>query len=339
MKNLTFRVASVETIATEDGITKYARLVGNDIDALGNPHKLLLSLEGVRPGDEVEFAMKLPLPRLHFLHHYDRPNQGDNLSGPYHYFNFGNHLKMSWDIEVVKGSPKEFRIGDSIVIGGGIYFHRNKPRLATLIKNAKRSVAWGLGLDERLDNSDFVRSFDLFGTRERQSALIDNKSVFYVPCASCMNPVFDHIDRQSKKGETPVVFHFNGGFNDKEIRQRLSVATPTTSTISSFVEIIRNLKSAECIVTNSYHGAYWGSLLAKKVVCIPTEVPKWAGLHPNVILIHSADELEGAINNTSPVPHDYRLECRLVNSDFFDRVQKMLKSDKEALNATKCENG
>lgn len=224
---------------------------------------------------------------IHFLHHYDRPNRGDMLSGPYNYFNFGDYRKISWDKNIINNDLADFFDGDSVIMGGGIYFARGKPRFDRLVKRARNFIGWGLGLDPRLNLEEFIGNFTLLGTRERKLALIDDKKVFYVPCASCMNPVFTGIPAIEAMfggdahgdGEQAIALHLNGGFNRSVIVKKIGTQNfPITTTTDAFGKIVRNLWNADIVITNSYHGAYWSSLLGKKVICIKTDVPKWEGL-------------------------------------------------------------
>ena len=211
-------------------------------------------------------------------------------------------------------------------MGGGIYFTRDKPRLARLIERSRHFIGWGIGLDARLNNDEFINKYTLLGTRERNSNFIDDKRVFYVPCASCMNEVFVRPAASSdigKKGDR-IALHTNGGFNQKLILKRFGHMEKTT-TVDTFADIIANLESADCVLTNSYHGAYWGSLLGKKVVCFKTEVPKWDGLHKNIVF-SELDDVEDAIKAAVPIPADYLQECRDLNSSFFVKVAELLRS-------------
>lgn len=315
MAEQVYRVVSVQTTEDETGVRKVARMVMED-----GTGEVSICVERAKPGDRFKISADR-LSRLHFLHHHDRTNQGDVLSGPYHYFDFGPYEKMSWDAEILKRGPQKFATDDHVIMGGGIYFFRDKPRFEDLAKRAKHLIGWGLGLDERLELKDFVAKFSLMGTRDRQTPYIDGDRVVYVPCASCMHTSFDRTDFLS--GETrSVAVHINGGFNAAQLRSRMG-EQPATTTVSPFTEIIQNLMSAETVVTNSYHGAYWGSLMGKKVVCLKTEVAKWDGLHGG-IQFADAENVEEAIRRAERIPASYREECRSLNEAFAKRVRALV---------------
>lgn len=272
---------------------------------------------------------------IYFLHHFDRVNQGDVLSGPYHYFDFPECRRISWDNDILKPSEIALTKSDAVVIGGGIYFTPNKPRLTKLVKSAGLFIGWGLGLDERAEPEEFIKQCDLLGTRERKSSLIDNTKVFYVPCASCMHEVFDRVLEKMAGSATAsevgkVALHVNGGFNCKELLRALSVKDlPTTRTVDPFEKIIANLAGADCVVTNSYHGAYWGALLGKRVVCIKTGVPKWEGLSDDIVFAEM-NGLDAAIASARPVSPEYLKESRALNQQFHARVVAMMQDRKIA---------
>ncbi len=280
----------VSTVQVDgEGKGRYLTLKALFHDAL-NVSPIYLRSEKFQVGDCLELSVKLategsepiasssPLPATtdkatpttYFMHHHDRKNRGDVISGPYHYFKFNDSQKISWDENIIGDKPTNFTTGDSLIIGGGIFFMQNKPRLNKMIKSAKSVIAWGIGMDVRQDLQALVSQFTLLGIRERGSPLIDDKKVFYVPCASCMHPVFDGMmdfKNGTEFGEENFALHLNGGFNKSKLLRAFGNMRHTT-TVDDDNDIFVNLANAKCIVTNSYHGAYWGSLMGKKVVCI-----------------------------------------------------------------------
>ena len=119
------------------------------------PKEIFISLDG---GWEIGSLVEVQISKVdkniegfkfNFLHHYDRPNQGDLYSGPYHYFDFPNYKKISWDEYIINNKYSDIDTNAITVIGGGIYFTNNKPRLKNLMKKSKSFVAWGIGLDPR----------------------------------------------------------------------------------------------------------------------------------------------------------------------------------------------
>lgn len=293
-----------------------------------SPKSLEIAFGNVETGDLVEVSFFKAgfknTRKLHFLHHFDRPNQGDVLSGPYHYFNFPEHDCISWDESIIKGKPIKKAESFDVIMGGGIYFLRNKPRLDKLMKGATNFIGWGLGLDTRVNLDEYIERFSLLGTREKKSHYIDNQKVFYVPCVSCMHGFFDgflsnDLVEDSVKG---VAVHLNHGFNKNEILTHFK-SYDVTYTTSSYEKTFKNISEAEVVITNSYHGAYWGLLMGKKVICLATEVPKWDGLHANVVF-SSLEDVENALKEVKSVPKEYLRECRSLNVSFYEKVRAHL---------------
>lgn len=124
---------------------------------------------------------------------------------------------------------------------------------------------WGAGhnsdTDIEFEKIRWPREFARFkhiGIRD-----YDQTSTYqWVPCASCMHPAlerkhaikndiifFEHKKQLIKDfGQDPIPRFVNSGSN-----------------IEQTIEL---LGSANIILTNSYHGAYWGTLLKKKVIIV-----------------------------------------------------------------------
>jgi exopolysaccharide biosynthesis predicted pyruvyltransferase EpsI len=261
--------------------------------------------------------------KIYFLHHHDRPNIGDILSGPYRYFDFGNYHKLSWDSDMLSYT-NSMEKNSTLVMGGGIYFTKNKKIFRKVVEHSKNFIGWGLGLDPR-DNLQYIDKFDLLGTRERQISIINNKNIFYVPCASCMKKEFSINNNPNETREFHM--HINGGFNTKSILsaiKQLGLEVSQTSTLDNFQTIFSSLSSANIIITNSYHGAYWASLLRKKVIVIKTVVPKFDGLDSSITYSDlTENSLTQAIRKAKKVPSYYLLECQSINKDFFQKVNSI----------------
>lgn len=129
-------------------------------------------------------------------------------------------------------------------------------------KDKSPRIIWGAG-----HNGEFSRKtrstvnyphwtaeFDLIGIRDW--------SQFYnwVPCASCMHPAL----RKKYAIKNDVIWfehkkQLMKDFGDDSIPRFIN----SGSNVDQTIEL---LGSANVIITNSYHGAYWGTLLGKKVI-------------------------------------------------------------------------
>lgn len=127
---------------------------------------------------------------------------------------------------------------------------------------------WGAGhnLDAKKDKSgrianeypESLLNFNLVGLRDFGTEFE------WVPCASCMHPAL----RKHYAIKNDVIF-----FEHK--KQLIKGTDFGTDPIPRFInsgsnveQTIELLGSANVILTNSYHGAYWGTLLKKKVIVI-----------------------------------------------------------------------
>jgi hypothetical protein len=138
----------------------------------------------------------------------------------------------------------------------------------------------------------------------------------WVPCASCMHPAFDKeyeikndvIWFEHKKqmirdfGKDPIPRFINSGDN-----------------IEQTIEL---LGSANIILTNSYHGAYWGTLLKKKVIVVGGI---WSGkfkfFKHRPTILGKKDEWQD-FREVTPVYENALEECREANRQFWKIIQQ-----------------
>jgi hypothetical protein len=160
-----------------------------------------------------------------------------------------------------------------------------------------------------------MASFALAGTRDADAA------ARWVPCVTCMSPLFD----QSYAVKHEVVVFANRGLkgNSQYIPKNFDPSLIFGNLRHSMAEIIAFLGSAETVVTSSFHGAYWATLLGRKVVAIPTSSKFYGLMHP-VPICHAADWKRFAkLARTYP---EALGECRAANLAFKDDVIALLKA-------------
>jgi hypothetical protein len=155
-------------------------------------------------------------------------------------------------------------------------------------------------------------SYKLIGIRDYHEQL----RFPWVPCASCMHPAFDktytikndviwfeHKKQMIKDfGQDPIPRFVNSGSN-----------------IEQTIEL---LGSANTILTNSYHGAYWGILLKKKVIVVGgawSSKFKWFK-HPP-ILLEKKEDWKDQVDNV-PVYKDALEECRTATKNYWKLIQE-----------------
>jgi hypothetical protein len=254
-------------------------------------------------------------------------NIGDMMSFPVDYYNFPlETVKLNvTDLE----NAKHF-VDNYLIWGGGGHYHLPSvdynngvmSGLSVFDKiNCKKKIMWSIGHNIHTDTIFDVEmtypkaeSFDLVGIR-------DNKTKYnYVPCVSCKHPIFD---KKFKVEKEVVVFGHDWikGFKD------LKFPKIAINPLFDFEQVIEFLGSAETVIANSYHGAYWSLLLGKKVIVNNPHSNKFAQLHENIQFAGvNYRSLKKALADAKPV-RGFLKKCRDINDDFYQKVLKLIKED------------
>jgi hypothetical protein len=139
-----------------------------------------------------------------------------------------------------------------------------KEYLDRLDNNKSPRFFWGGGYNGEFNKKiktnfiwpDWMVEFDKVGVRDW------GQSLPWAPCASCMHPAL----RKKYSIKNDVIF-----FEHKKqlIKDFGTDSIPRFINSGSNIEqTIELLGSANIILTNSYHGAYWGTLLKKRVIVV-----------------------------------------------------------------------
>lgn len=201
-----------------------------------------------------------------FTHHCGSKNVGDAQSGPYHYFDFPGERTVApiRDLGLFPDTA-------ATIVGGGAVM-LSAARISSERPNV---IAWGVGRSRHGETKPGRVLFDhfaLFGSRE-----YGQPGAIYVPCASCMSPLFDKWHEGATIPERGFGVFLNA---DPAIRRRYPVNLPGLPTLyndSSFEETIRFLATSDVVLTNSYHGAYWATLLGREVIVVNAYSSKFHG--------------------------------------------------------------
>jgi len=194
--------------------------------------------------------------RTIFTHLIKTVNVGDRNCCPMDYYPFANAVRF--DLR----SPLPLRPDDVLILGGGGMVqpkYRGALRAMTA-SPCRLRIAWGMGVGHdgtAPSYADYpeLRQFDLVGVRDKVPEWP------WVPCASCMSPMFDRV------GE-PV--HEVVAYSNARAALKVPPGIPHIGNEGSLSEAIAFLASGRLIVTSSYHGAYWGMLLGRKVMVAKT---------------------------------------------------------------------
>lgn len=195
-----------------------------------------------------------------------------------------------------------------------------KEYLDKLSRTTGPRVIWGAGhnsdyikkLKGDLEYPEWLRDFNLIGVRDY------NQQYNWVPCASCMHPAlrkkypikndviwFEHKKQLIKSadfGSKPIPRFINSGDN-----------------IDQTIEL---LGSANIVITNSYHGAYWATLLKKKVIVADPWSSKFNALKHMPRFLNKDTSWEQLVASAS-VYNDALDECVDVNQQFWNQVQRI----------------
>jgi hypothetical protein len=136
----------------------------------------------------------------------------------------------------------------------------------------------------------------------------------WTPCASCMHPAldkkyaikndviwFEHKKQLIKDfGSDPIPRFINSGSN-----------------IEQTIEL---LGSANVILTNSYHGAYWGTLLKKKVIIVGAWSSKFNWLRHPPLILDKKEHWKDCVDEVE-IHHTALEECRTRTLDFWQEIK------------------
>ena len=253
--------------------------------------------------------------KLTFLYTTNTSNIGDLASSSLHYFDFGA-TNVSVDIvQTLNNNMME----NPVIIGGGIH-----PWLFSNMEFARRlyphgNIAWGIGtfFKEKYP-ANILSKFALIGLRESNSPMIDHQTIFHCPCSSCMSSLFDIQKRPSEE----IVFYLHKMFTPTDFFNKVALKYPVMDNYNkSFYEVIQFLQTGKIVVTNSYHGMYWATLLGKKVVCIDIHNKchgtQWLPQFTDY------DNWESALSETK-IYENALSEARSLNRDFYNKVIEIL---------------
>ena len=183
------------------------------------------------------------------LYRADIKNPGDFFSPPTRYINFNNYKTTYYDF--LKLPERNEYACKMLIIGGGGLFGDDKwcEKFNFWLEKIKFDlcIAWGVGIDKNFENNNIFKKFNLIGCRSK------NTIFNYVPCASCLHPIFDKFKNISGDKESRI----------SHIKRMIPNSVSTNyNSLENNIEIIANSKK---IITTSYHIWYWAKLLNKKV--------------------------------------------------------------------------
>ena len=182
-------------------------------------------------------------------------------------------------------------------------------------------IIWGAGhngdyqkkMKGTLEYPNWLRKFDEIGVRDWA------QEYNWVPCASCMHPAlrkkyeikndviwFEHkkqLIKSTEFGGDPIPRFINSGDNTDQT--------------------IELLGSANIIITNSYHGAYWGALLGKRVIVVEAWSSKFNAMKHSPYFLQKGEHWRDVVDNTLEYPTALD-ECINATRVYWDKVKSYL---------------
>lgn len=242
-----------------------------------------------------------------YVHIRDPRNTGDMVSCPADYFDLGPHQILNYTDPLPDGP---------LIIGGGCMM--NWLQMGARLPAGPR-IAWGIGSSRHGEKEPWPdpQGFALLGVREWS---VDRQlSGTWLPCVSCMSPLLDEPPAPTRE----AVRFLNAS---PGIRSRYPVAAdslPTMTNDQPMEAIIEFLASAEVIVTNSYHGAFWATLLGRRVVCVPYSSKFHGFLHFPAMSYRGGDDWPQRAQEAAIHMGALRA-CRAATEAFAERVRRLL---------------
>lgn len=246
------------------------------------------------------------MPLINFCNLNNSDNLGDCVSCPLDYFLFirGKNISFS-NLE---------SITNPIIFGGGGLLHQ---KLINILQNhaSKTNILWGIGINEHELTKQyfpsFINNYGLIGIRDW------NNPWNYVPCVSCMSTVFDS---NIKPQEDCIIYEH------KDFPIPIKGQLKTNNKLNKFKtlnETICFLSMGETIITNSYHGAYWGLLLNRKVLIFEPFSNRFFGFKYQPLICDRNNWIT-KLKQAQTAPQDYLQECRNLNIRFYDKISNFL---------------
>ena len=225
-----------------------------------------------------------------FAHEQNPLNPGDSSCSPASYLDFGSKVQKFVCIRNIE--KEKISSSDTVILGGGgllngtfhplidsifqknpkiifwsigtnLHFWSQPPRNSVLgtfnsyILSAKaKGINWKRNNIYTKYESEVLTKASLSGVRDYQDEFT------IIPCPTCLHPIFDDFSfHPNKNTEIKGIFEHSSFFPLKENRKEKKFDYMGRDMVS----VVSDIASCSSIVTSSYHCAYWGMLLGKKV--------------------------------------------------------------------------
>ena len=247
----------------------------------------------------------------------DSHNVGDQVCAPHLYFP-GLHA------EPITFRDASDALCDVLIVGGGV-------KAQAPPNKAKTVIGWGIGASAgKCGLATIDPSYQFAGVRDYRLAA-NSKNAQWVPCVSCMSPLFD----RKRAIERDLLIYFNSDIAVPKgtVEACIKAGLPFHSNRIPFESAVDFLASARVVVTNSYHGAYWATLLGRAVVIVDAYSSKFYDFPWPLRVVEKGEDWQQVARETLKDYKDQRETricpdaldlCRTETLRFCNRIIRML---------------
>lgn len=252
------------------------------------------------------------------IYRMDETNVGDAFCAPQRYCDISGPVRDVLDLDIANLR------GVVVVGGGGLIAETFGAAMTALAEHRPRLdalVGWGIGESLNIDRKggmvmphvgklpDYLAAFDLLGVRDFGT------QYRWTPCASCLWPGFDRVRPAPDK---PFVI-----YEHKRIAIPIEGPERLTNTGNDIESVLDFLASGEVVITNSYHGAYWATLLGRRVVAVPNMSKLYRLKHAPAV--GRAEHWRQLADLAVAYP-EALTECRTANTEFLTDLRALCTS-------------
>jgi len=268
--------------------------------------------------------------RFDVYHCKNTSNAGDRAAPPTNYLRLG----PDWDLHDVDKRPVTAKSQVAIIGGGGLIQHYLSMGVQDAMAKHGVNILWSIGLngeDVRGDSyrkHPWVDAADLVGVRDWGPDV----RYRWLPCPSCMHLIFDTAGESIAPVHEYVMYtHCHHPFAVhhrilEDIVGHPVAPMPKMGNMGCDIEdAVEFLASGKRVLTSSYHGAYWATLLGREVVVVRPWSSKFMRLRFPPTIVDDVTYGFEAVRYARKYPEALQ-ECRQTTLAFADDVRILLRS-------------
>lgn len=290
-------------------------------------------------------------------------NVGDFYSSPVKYYKMKNGFKYINFHNLSSLNKKELTkvvSGKTVIVGGGGLLNHNSAwnrLILNLNELASPLIIWGAGTNAHsknrkglfssgnsinllkkmacrsikklrhgdIINLDLYKKIDVIESIKHENIICglrdfelsnENNHIYFVPCSSCMLDCIKQTGHVSRR--IGVINHF---FKPPIKIDQDSICMDLRR--QKIQDIIQFINSSEFIITNSYHGMYWATLMKKRVLLTQAFSNKFDYFKWSPVWVENFNSLNNELEKSKSYA-DALEESRERNNYFWQMVQEIL---------------